>query len=56
MVINAIVSLAAIAALAFLGWCLIDHAVDGTLMILVVSAIAGIAGYNVKSIMGYLKK
>jgi hypothetical protein len=56
VVINAIVSLTAICALAFLGWCMIDHSIDGTLMIMVVSAIAGIAGYNVKEILHYLKK
>ena len=56
MVINAIVSLSAIAALAFLGWQMMEHGIDGTLMLLLVGAIAGIAGYNVKSILSYLKK
>ena len=56
MVINAIVSLTAIGALAFLGWQMMEHSIDGTLMLLLVGSIAGIAGYNVKSIIGYLKK
>ena len=56
MVINAIVSITAILALAFLEWCLLEHGVDGTIAMLIVGAIAGIAGYNVKSILNYLKK
>jgi hypothetical protein len=56
VVINCIVSLAAICTLGFLGWQMMEHGIDGTLMLLVVSAIAGIAGYNVKSILSYLKK
>lgn len=56
MVINCIVSLAAIGTLGFLGWQMMEHGIDGTLMLLLVGAIAGIAGYNVKSILSYLKK
>lgn len=55
MVINAIVSLTAILGLSFLGWCLIEHAIDGTLMMLIVAAISGIAGYNAKGILGIIK-
>ena len=56
MVINAIVSLTAICTLGFLGWQMMEHSIDGTLMLLLVGSIAGIAGYNVKSILNYLKK
>ena len=56
MVINAIVSITAILSLSFLEWCLLEHGVDGTIAMLIVGAIAGIAGYNVKSILNYLKK
>ena len=55
MVLNAIVSLTAIFGLSFLGWCALDKGVDGTLLMLIVAAISGIAGYNAKSILGYLK-
>lgn len=56
MVINAIVSITAILALAFIEWCLLEHGIDGTLSMLVVSAVAGIAGFNVSKILGYLKE
>ena len=55
MVINAIISIAAIGGLTFLGLELINHAVDGTLMMLIVAAISGIAGYNVREILAVLK-
>lgn len=56
MVINAIVSIVAIGALSFIQWCLVEHGIDGTIAILVVAAIAGIAGFNVEKILSYLKE
>lgn len=47
MVINAIVSITAILALALIQWCLLEHGINGTLAIIVVSAVARIAGFNV---------
>lgn len=55
MVINAIVSIIAILALTFIEYCLLDTGTDGTLSLLVVTAIAGLAGYNVRGILSYLK-
>ena len=56
MVINAIVSIVAILALSFIQWQLLVHGIDGTIAILVVGAIAGIAGFNVQKILSYLKE
>jgi hypothetical protein len=36
-------------------WCLIEHGIDGTIAMLIVAAIAGIAGFNVQRILEYLK-
>ena len=56
MVINAIVSMTAILSLSFIQWSLLEHGIDGTLAIIIVSAVAGIAGFNVSRILGYLKE
>lgn len=56
MVINAIVSIVAILALAFIQWQLLAHEIDGTTALLIVGAIAGIAGFNVQKILSYLKE
>ncbi len=55
MVINAVISITAIGGLTFLGYSILDHGIDGTLMMLIVGAISGIAGYNVKSIIDVIK-
>ena len=55
MVINAIVSIIAIMALGFLGWHNTNHGIDGTIMLLIVGAISGIAGYNVSKILSIIK-
>lgn len=55
MVTSAIVSVFAIAALAFVEWCLLEHGFDGTIAILVVASIAGLGGYNVQKILSFLK-
>ena len=55
MVVNAIVSLVAILALSFLGWCLLEHNINGTIAILIVAAISGIAGYNIKEILSTIR-
>ena len=55
MVINAIVSVCAIIALAFIEWCLLQKGVDGTIAMLIVASIAGIAGFNVHKILDYLR-
>lgn len=55
MVINAIVSIIAILALAFIQWQLLVHGIDGTIAILIVGAIAGIAGFNVQKILSFLQ-
>lgn len=54
--INAIVSITAILALAFIQWQLLVHGVDGTIALLIVAAIAGIAGFNINKILSYLKE
>ena len=56
MVINAIVSIVAIGALSFIQWQLLVHGIDGTIALLIVGAIAGIAGFNVSKILSYLKE
>jgi hypothetical protein len=56
VVINAIVSVVAILALAFIQWQLLVHGIDGTIALLIVGAIAGIAGFNVSKILSYLKE
>jgi len=55
VVINAIVSIVAILSLSFIQWTLIEHGVDGTIALIIVGAVAGIAGFNVAKILGYLK-
>jgi hypothetical protein len=54
MVINAIVSIVAILALSFIQWQLLAHGIDGTIALLIIAAIAGIAGYNVQKILSFL--
>jgi hypothetical protein len=56
MMINAVVSIIAILALSFIQWQLLVHGIDGTIAILIVGAIAGIAGFNVQKILTYLKE
>jgi divalent metal cation (Fe/Co/Zn/Cd) transporter len=55
VVFNMIVSLVAILALSFLGWHFVNKGIDGTIAILIVGSIAGIAGYNAKEIIAYVK-
>ncbi len=55
MVINAIISMSAIGGLTFLGWGILNHGIDGTLMMLIIGAISGIAGYNVRGIISVIK-
>lgn len=55
MLTAGIVSLTAIIALAFLGWCDLEHGIDGTVMLLIVAAISGIAGYNANKILNVIK-
>lgn len=55
MMLNAIVSIVAILALSFIQWQLLVHGIDGTMALLIVGAIAGIAGFNVQKILSYLK-
>lgn len=56
MMLNAIVSITAILALSFIQWQLLVHGIDGTIALLIVGAIAGIAGFNVQKILSYLKE
>jgi len=55
MVINGIISLFAIGGLCFMGFTLIEHGIDGTIALVIIAAIAGIAGYNVKEIIAFVK-
>jgi hypothetical protein len=56
MVINAIVSIVAILALSFIQWQLLVYGIDGTIAMLIIAGIAGIAGFNVQKILSYLKE
>jgi len=55
VVLNAIVSIVAILALTVIEYCLLQEGVDSTIALLIVGAISGIAGYNVKEILSYVK-
>jgi hypothetical protein len=56
VVINAVVSIVAILAISFIQWCLLQNGIDGTIAILTVGSVAGIAGFNVQKILSYLKE
>lgn len=55
MMPNMIVSLVAILALSFIQWQLLVYGIDGTIALLIVGSIAGIAGFNASKILSYLK-
>jgi hypothetical protein len=55
VVINAIVSICAIIAIALMEWQALVHGIDGTILTLSIAAIAGIAGFNVQKILGVIK-
>jgi Mg2+/citrate symporter len=55
MLINGIISIVAILVLGFIEWCLLQHGIDGTIALIIVAAIAGIAGFNVKEIMSFVR-
>jgi len=56
MMINAIVSIVAILTIGLIEWQALVHGIDGTILSLSIAAVAGIAGFNVQKILGYLKE